>query len=304
MASVFGRWSAAAAAAASLAAGCARPPEPVVPMAIAEAPAPVRPDVPAPSGADGRFTKLAPRVGDRHEQSSATSVTLSIDAGSPAIGNGGRLELTQNDEVTFALEVLATEGGTTTRASVTVVRAEKTTSHGGLKGTPTPSPIHGKTYVLSLVKGAVEVNDPDGTSAPGDEAREVREHFRSFGEPDALTQSLPSEPVRPGTPVPAVARALAHLAGKGSNMTEVTSSDATFRGTAGDAGIFDVVLTLGGAQAPLGISAELRGEVHVSQRTGAATHVALSGPVTIAGDGSALRGGGTISVVADARRLP
>ena len=36
-------------------------------------------------------------------------------------------------------------------------------------------------------------------------------------------------------------------------MTEVTSSDATFRGTAGDAGIFDVVLTLGGAQAPLGI---------------------------------------------------
>ena len=40
------------------------------------------------------------------------------------------------------------------------------------------------------------------------------------------------------------------------------------------------------------------------QRTGAATHVALSGPVTIAGDGSALRGGGTISVVADARRLP
>lgn len=306
MAAVLRRWDwVLCAAAAWVGAACAGTPQPVVPTAIPEVPAPSRSGAAAPTGNDGRFARLAPRIGDRHETSSDTTITLSIDAGSPGIGTGGRLDISQHDTVTFVEEVLAVEDGATTRASVTVVRAEKASSYGAAKGPTTTSPIQGKTYLLSMAKGGVQVSEPDGRPAAGDEARELRDHFRSFGEPDAISRALPTEPLRAGTPVPALARALAHLVARGSNAPEVTSSDATFRGTVGDAGVFDVSLTLGGGDdTALGFPAELRGEVHVSHRTGAATHVSLSGPITIAGGGGAFRGGGTISVVADSRSLP
>lgn len=201
------------------------------------------------------FAAAAPEVGRRTDEVSEMTLTA------PPFASTERTRRTE--------EVLAASGDVVTKVKVVFREA--------------PPTIRGKTYVVEAKDGAVAVADGEGRPVPAAEADEVRRRYAWLGAADPVRAALPTSAVAPGTELGALAQAIARRVGQGAERLDVSDAKVTFKGPAGDEGVFDVAMKLTGTSGDVKTSTHVRGEMRVARKTGAPTKITLTGPVTLDG---------------------
>jgi hypothetical protein len=205
------------------------------------------------------FTKAAPVVGAKRQESSELTMTLVMTV------DGGRSDVNIRESVKRTEEILAVNGEAITKERVTFDDVQSTG----------PTSIKGKTFVVEAKGSKIEVLEGTG------DAREVERHLKNLGKPDPMLAALPSDGVAVGQRVEGVARAISDQLEE-SDM-RVSDVVVTFKERRGDDGIFDVALKLTKDDGATKMSITVQGDVWVSTRTSSTTKMDLSGPVTIGG---------------------
>lgn len=237
------------------------------------------------------FTKAAPTVGAKRQESSELSMKVAMNV------DGGRSEVAISESVKRTEEIIDVAGDAITKTKVTFDDVKSTQ----------PSALPGKTFVVEARDGGLEIvrialRDAKAnadTDAKTD-AREVEKYLRNLGKPDPMLAALPSGGVSPGERVDGVAKVIGdQLRESGDGMT---ASDVvvTFKETRGEDGVFDVSLKLTKDEGSTKMTITVKGDVWVSTKTSSTTRMDLAGPVTISG---ATTGSGTMSMKLDAKGL-
>lgn len=213
------------------------------------------------------FTKAAPIVGAKRQESSELAMTLAMKV------DGGATEMNIRESVKRTEEILAVSGDAITKAKVVFDSVQSTG----------PSTIAGKTFIVEAKDGKIDVRDEQGKAASPTDAKEVEKHMKNLGKADPMLAALPSAGVVPGEKVDAIARAISDQLkdpGEGMIANEVV---VTFKEQRGDDGIFDVALKLTKDEGATKMVIAVKGDVWVSTKTSSTARMDLSGPVTIAG---------------------
>jgi hypothetical protein len=230
-------------------------------------PAPVPPAPDAAGMTRTVFTKAAPVVGAKRQESSDLDMAISMTV------DGKRNDTTVKEWVRHSDEVLAVNGD-----AITKVR----TTFDSVAGTQ-PSAITGKTYVVESKDGKIDVRDAQDKPAPANEAKEVEKNLKNLGKPDAMSAALPAIGVVPGQKVDAVAKALSDQLRDTGESTTAKDVVVTFKEQRGDEGVFDVALKLVKDEGAMSMVIDVKGETFVSTKTGATTRMNLTGPITVSG---------------------
>ncbi len=263
---------------------------------------------PAPPQPDPRLTVTvkAPAVGDKREEkgNSEMQLDLSMKLGAKTKeAKIGILESTVKNE-----EVLAVDGKAITKAKMTYTEKKKTETSDGKERKRPKNPIEGKTYVLEMKGGKLEITDEKGKKVPKREDDAVRKDNGHFGTADPLLAAMPDKPLEVGKKVDALSAALQeYLMRHDDSKEKLDVSDvevklASIEGTGPDAvGVFAVTLTLSSPQkskSPFGVRAPLTGTMKVRAKDGWTTAMNLTGPLEIANPEAKkdLSGKGTIKL--------
>jgi hypothetical protein len=225
------------------------------------------------------FGHLPVRVGDRFEEQSSNAYVMTMRIGS--MGAATQVTSIENTErETKQVEVLALVKGDTV-SKVRVTYKEKSASV-GMAGSsaPTPTPLAGKTYVVENKDGKTTVlSDRGSVPLPTEVTAVVKDH-RRLGKPDAIATRMPERPLHVGEAVPELAQAVAEELGEDS--MKPTAVRVTLREKKGDAGVFDLVLTLGRDEGMMSFSVTLSGQMTLRTADAQMTSVDLAGPLVIA----------------------
>lgn len=239
------------------------------------------PEVDAAAATRTTFTKAAPVVGAKRQESSELVMSIAM------VVDGGRSDVKVSESVKRTEEVLAVAGDAVTKTKVTF---------DSVQGTQ-PSALAGKTFIVEAKDGKVVVRGAQDEPAPVAEASEVGRHLKNLGKPDPMVAALPAGGVLPGEKVDGVARVITEqLKESGDGMT-VSDVVVTFKEQRGEDGLFDVALKLTKDEGTTKMVIDVRGDAWVSTKTSSTTKMELSGPVTIAGGrGVKTEGSGKMSM--------
>jgi hypothetical protein len=249
-----------------------------------------KPD-PAPDAATAMrtvFTKAAPTVGTKRQESSELVMTIAMTI------DGRRSEMNVSESVKRTEEILAVDGDAVTKVKATFdsVQSDR------------PSAIAGKTFIVESKNGKLEVRDPQGNTASAADARDVERHLKNVGKPDPMLTALPPAGVAPGQRVDGVARAISEQLKEGGDGMSVSDVVVTFKEQRGDTGVFDVALKLTKDDGAMKMEIAVKGDAWVSTKTSWPTKMDLSGPLTIAGGQAAkTEGSGKMTMKMEAKSL-
>lgn len=213
------------------------------------------------------FTKAAPIVGAKRQESSELTMTVAMTV------DGGRSNVSVSEAVKRTEEVLAVSGDAVTKAKVTFDSVQSTQ----------PAALAGKTFVVEAKDGKLDVRDVHGKPASPAEAKEVEKHLKGLGKPDPMLAALPANGVVAGQKVEGVARVISDQVKEGGDGISVCDVVVTFKEQRGDDGVFDVSLQLTKDEGTTKMTIAVKGDIWVSTKTSATTKMDLSGPVTMSG---------------------
>jgi len=212
------------------------------------------------------------------------------------------MEMAEDESVKKEEEVLEVSGDKVTKLKVTFLEDAKSMTEGGKPKLAKPSPIAGKTYVLVSKDNKTTVLNDKEKPAPQAEAKLVSKQYGSFGKPDEMMAALPDRVLKEGEAVPELADGLAkemkaHT--KDDKMT-VEGVKVTYKGKEGDAGVFEVEMTMRVAEGPFKMTMPLKGKVSLRMADGWPSTLALEGPLnfdlTEKDKAQGVEGGGTIKM--------
>jgi hypothetical protein len=238
---------------------------------------------PAATGAGVTFTRKAPTVGTKREESGDMSMSMRIDV-DPGNGKPQKTEMSMAESTKQSQELLAVSGDAPTKVKVTFTSIDAKMVEGG-KENRRPTPLAGKTYVVEAKDGKIDVKDDKGKAVAAAETKEVSKHFKSLGKPDPVAAALPTTPLRPGEKVEALSRSLESYMQQDESGLKVSDVTVTFREKLGDDGVFDLTLKMGKEEGPMSMTMDLKGEMRISTTTGEPRKMELKGPITIGSTG-------------------
>jgi hypothetical protein len=140
--------------------------------------------------------------------------------------------------------VLGTDGKAVTKKKVRYEELVKVQKQGD-REQRAPSPLTGKTYVVSLEKGAVVVTGASGEAVSDVERAAVLEENKEFGKPPQFASFVPKHALSPGEKFTPPKEALADMFGGGKAYGDV---EFTFAGAekldGRDVGKFSFTMTI------------------------------------------------------------
>ncbi|MCI0605946.1 hypothetical protein L0156_23410 [bacterium] len=148
-----------------------------------------------------------------------------------------------------------------------------------------PSPVLGRTYVVSVQNGAVKVTDVHGLKPSNDEIDIVESDYKNLGEADSFLQVFKNKSIQPGERVqmPGI---VAEGIFTDSEHRQVKVDNATFvlKNVRQNAAIFDTALKMQWNQdANTSVKMNVAGETHVSIQSSRMLSSTLSGTVRVTG---------------------
>lgn len=218
----------------------------------------------SPSGAEaesGAGTVIAfkvPAVGS--ERTETQDFTLVMQVSEVDGGKATRTEqFVEKRGSVQRSKVLETAGGAVTKKRVRYERHEVVRTQGE-HSQSTPSPLTGKTYVLSLEGGKLKVTREDGEAVSEIEREKVAEDNRSFGQPPRFAAFVPKHPLKPGDTFKPDREALFEMFGPGDK--DFGDVEFRFEGEEKDGGVrsarFSFVATISEKS---GVTMESKGHV-------------------------------------------
>lgn len=232
---------------------------------------------------------LPPTAGQKVRTARKNHMTMKV-----AIDIGlarNKADIDDRDSSVEALEALAVEARTVTRAKVTFVEKTRVQSENGTEKS-TPAPVVGKTYVLALVGGKPAVTDEGGKPVPAAEEELVLRTHRAFGKPRPSLDAFPKGPLRVGDEVPSLKGAMQEQlsdAEEGADHPEFVVDSvklASIEKGADPVAVFKIALTArtpDGSKEPFAMSARLEGTLKVRARDGAELGLDVRGPLKLEG---------------------
>lgn len=247
------------------------------------------PQVALAKGPTTTISEKALPVGTVVEQTQSSKLGMKMDISFN--GQAQHREVSEESKTVQQVEVLATEGQRITKAKVTYKSQSQTKTEDG-KSNQMPAPAYlNKTYTVSWAKDGQEfkVADASGQEPPVVELEHVRKDFQGMGKPNDFLKILPKGALTPGQKINITKELAAEMFGgdkANSENMDLTNSVLVFKGTkkvqGKEAALFDMVLSLKGAEGPLNMSMDLKGKVTLVVDGGWPIEVTLSGPMSMA----------------------
>jgi hypothetical protein len=202
-----------------------------------------------------------PQVGARRvvEESGELNMQLKMGARDMAI--------TEKESNRRTEEVLAVEGDQITKLKVTYEAHTKESTEGG-RTRKTPDLLSGKTFLVEVVKGKVNVTTGEGKPVIGPAKKTVSDEFKDLGKPDKVEAALPSRPLKPGDELPELGAALGEQMRSamedGRSGIAVDPPKVTFKRRDGELAVFDLSTILRSTKGMMkGVMITMTGELSV-----------------------------------------
>ncbi|WP_342378622.1 hypothetical protein NVS55_04460 [Myxococcus stipitatus] len=234
-----------------------------------------------------RFTKKAPVVGSREENQTRMEMAFDFKATAPSIEPIPIVASTTVIE-TQVFTVLAVKGNAVTRAQVAYGEMDEVKMEDG-KEVRSPAPVSKKTYVGEFKKGSVVVTNAQGKPVPDAEQAKVREDLKGLGREDPLVAAFPTEPLKVGDSVQAVADAfeeeLQATAPEGMSYNdtrvELTEVRDDARGPMGVFAVSTTIVAVESEESPVSMEIRAKGSLHVLADGTVVTEISMGGPVKL-----------------------
>lgn len=236
---------------------------------------------------------LAVGMKQTEKENSEVNLKLSIDLG----GKPKTMQMVEAETMTRTEEILETDGKAITKARITYTEKKKKVTEDGKEKAKPKNPVDGKTYLVEMKNGKVEVTDEKGKKVSKAEDAAVRSSNSSFGKPDPFITGMPATAMKVGDKIDALASAMEALFkardegkdGKESkvDITGVEVKLASIENPGADAvGVFSIALTVGSAKdskEPFTVKAPLTGTLKVRAKDGRLLGVQLAGTMSMEG---------------------
>ena len=177
--------------------------------------------------------------------------------------------------------VLAIQGKAITKKKVTYEKDERVQIVGA-RTQSMPSPLTGKTYVLSLKGGKLHIEREDGEAVSEMEDKAIRVRNQSFGKPSRFAAFVPEKNLESGQTFEPNAEALSEMFGGGDKR--FGSVKFRFEGREGDLARFSFTLVI---TEKSGVTMKSKGHVLLRVDTGWPTEMALDADVSLSTPGKA-----------------
>jgi hypothetical protein len=136
------------------------------------------------------FPRDLPKVGHKATKADDMNLVLKI----------GDVDTQIQKHTEDAREILEVDGEVFTKAKLTYVAHKKTQTTGG-KSKEQPSPLTGKTYMVSRKDGAIEATHEDGSVVTEDELKALRDDNKRFGLPSVMDRILTTKTWKVGAQI-------------------------------------------------------------------------------------------------------
>ncbi len=234
------------------------------------------------------FNAIPPKVG----QTFVTTSTYKMDV-DVVLKFAGELYQEHNDVSTVTVRkaetILETNGDAITKLKViyelidrkTVITEDKIPENKKAE----PSPVLGRSYVVSVQNGAVKVTDPYGLKPSNKEIDIVQNDYEGLGKSDSFLQLFRNKSIQPGERVQ-MPGALAEGIFTDAEHRQVKVDNATFvlKNVRQNAAIFDTALKMQWNQdANTSVKMNVTGETQVSIQNSRMLSSTLSGTVRVTG---------------------
>jgi hypothetical protein len=181
-------------------------------------------------------------------------------------------------------EVLAVDSaGIMTKVKISYTTLKETQSMGG-KSKDKPSPVAGKSYVVTWDGKEVTATREDGSALAGEELDEVLDDQKNLGKVDGIDQIVASKVWKTGQKVVITAEELATVnasqRGKRDGGKEtLTAMELTLTGVDGGVASFELHMVMD-VKSPKGsMKMDLTGAVKLDAATGRLVEIAGAGPI-------------------------
>lgn len=147
------------------------------------------------------ITRKPPTVGEKRKISQEGDMNMNLKMGPKDMAISEK-EVTRRSE-----EVLAIDGENVSKMKVAYEVHSRSSSE-GTKTRQTPDTLAGKTFIVEMVKGKVNVTTEDGKPVAGPAKLTLLKEFKQFGKQDKAEAALPKRPLKVGEEVPEMGAAL------------------------------------------------------------------------------------------------
>jgi hypothetical protein len=209
------------------------------------------------------------------------------------------MTLTEKESNRRTEEVLAVEGDQITKLKVTYEAHSKESSEGG-RVRKTPDLLSGKTFVVEVVKGKVNVTTGEGKPVLGPAKKAVSDEFKDIGKPNPVEAALPSRPLKPGDELPELGAAfgeqLRSAMDDGRSGITVDPPKATFKRRDGELAVFDLSTVVRSTKGMMkGVLITLTGELAVRIADGHPARMSVDGTLGLTPEEQAKSKGTTLT---------
>jgi hypothetical protein len=227
------------------------------------------------------------------KETSEVNLKISIDLG----GKPKTMETVETETMTRTEEILETDGKAITKARITYTEKKKKVIEDGKEKVKPKNPVDGKTYLVEMKAGKLEVADEKGKKVSKAEEAAVRATNASFGKPDPVATSMPTAAMKVGDKIDGLASAMEQLFksrdegkdGKESKV-DITGAEVTLASIenpgADAVGVFSIAMTVGSgkdSKEPFTMKAPLKGTLKVRAKDGRLLGVSLAGTMSMEG---------------------
>lgn len=214
------------------------------------------------------------QVGDK-----VTETEERIMAAKAEVGPGQIIDFNSTEKRVEAKEALEVADGTITKLKVTYTTFTRDEVIGGKPRTK-PTPIVGKTYLVTREGDALKVTYEDGSAPPAEEVTLVSKSSRSVGKPDVLDKFLAGQAWKPGVKVDLPADVLAEMNQTKSADVDPSLTAMSFTLQTADDAVATMAMTMAGKTPEGEMGFELVGTAKVDRKTGRPIEVSATGPFT------------------------
>jgi hypothetical protein len=232
------------------------------------------------------FKKKLPVVGAKFvvTESETTSLTLNVTA--PKAAKPLKVVTSKRENVEKIVENLAVVADAVTKVKVTYKQHSKVETEAGAEKTTT-SPVAGKSYIVESKDGVVSVLSERGAAVSADEAKEVRDDFKSLGKPDKMQKAMPDGPIKVGDKVDSLAQGLRDVIAHDDDgsKTTVENSQITLASvnekSGQKTGVFSIQLDLVMEKGDLVIRMKMSGDAEIRMEDGLPVSMSLQSPLMV-----------------------
>jgi hypothetical protein len=231
------------------------------------------------------FTKSAPKVGRTSIEESTAELRI-IGEAQTSNGAKNRATTVSIQRERWREEVLAVFDRIVTKKRITYELIDKRESHNGSDVPQEPNLLVGRTYVASLVEGAVVFTNASGGEVVGDERRELAHRLAGFGKADPFLDGIPDGVVVADQPAQGMKSGFLEMFESDDAGPDVGRVDVRFVGSRGHAqgrcGVFAFKIGVQMAGEPR-LDVDLSGDFLVRVSDGAPIELDAHGPVRLVG---------------------